>query len=141
MIVRRQFQFDSAHLLSGYKGKCKNLHGHTYTGDIEVKGQVRSESDMVVDYNDIKAVVDELDHAVLFAAQGFRDEREEDLLEWAEKHEMKYKIIRGGKSTAENMAYQIAEDISKLHATITDVKVWLHETPGSVAIGEWHCRG
>ena len=28
--IRSEVQFDMAHYLSGYKGKCANIHGHRY---------------------------------------------------------------------------------------------------------------
>ena len=28
--IRSEVQFDMAHYLSGYKGKCSNIHGHRY---------------------------------------------------------------------------------------------------------------
>ena len=29
-ILKSEIQFDTAHYLSGYTGKCANLHGHRY---------------------------------------------------------------------------------------------------------------
>ena len=31
MQVTKEFTFDAAHFLPGYEGKCKQLHGHTYS--------------------------------------------------------------------------------------------------------------
>ncbi|MCD6102754.1 MAG: 6-carboxytetrahydropterin synthase, partial [Thermotogaceae bacterium] len=30
MLISKEFTFDAAHRLMKYKGKCENLHGHTY---------------------------------------------------------------------------------------------------------------
>ena len=30
MIVLKEFEFDAAHYLPEYNGKCERLHGHTY---------------------------------------------------------------------------------------------------------------
>jgi len=30
MLICKEFTFDSAHHLVAYKGKCENVHGHTY---------------------------------------------------------------------------------------------------------------
>ena len=30
MIVLKEFEFDAAHYLPSYNGKCEHLHGHTY---------------------------------------------------------------------------------------------------------------
>lgn len=62
--------FDSAHFLSGYEGKCSNIHGHRWKLEITVQsetleqtGQIRG---MVVDFgqlkDDIKKLADEFDH-------------------------------------------------------------------------------
>lgn len=134
MIIRRQFQFDSAHMLSQYEGKCANLHGHTYTGDIEINAYVNPATGMVLDYNVIKEVVEKYDHRTLFSTAQWRGEAEEELLRWCQQWGMKYKFVENGKCTAENIAMQIAAEVK---AKVGDgtVKVWLHETPGSTAIG------
>lgn len=134
MIIRRQFQFDAAHMLSQYEGKCANLHGHTYTGDIEIRGLIDDTTGMLLDYNVIKEVVDEYDHCVIFSAPRYRDEAEEELREWCMKWGMKYKLI-SGKCTAEWIAENIAGEIATRCDGDVKVRVWLHETPGSTAIG------
>jgi len=30
LLISKEFTFDAAHRLMKYKGKCENLHGHTY---------------------------------------------------------------------------------------------------------------
>jgi len=59
-------EFDSAHQLRGYVGKCANLHGHTYKLAVSVQGQQLDQAGMVYDFVDMKAlmkeVADELDH-------------------------------------------------------------------------------
>lgn len=136
MIIRKQFQFDAAHMLSNYEGKCANLHGHTYTGDIEINAPV-ADDDMVLDFNKIKEVIDPYDHATLFSASLIRNDAENSLLEWCKIHHMRYAIISYGKCTAENIASQIAGEIAVRVTNCYHVKVWLHETPGSTVIGEW----
>lgn len=67
--VTTEQSFDSAHFLSGYNGKCKNIHGHRWTIIVEVgKGQLDSSS-MVVDFThlkkDLKEMADYLDHSLI----------------------------------------------------------------------------
>ena len=38
MILVKEFEFDAAHNLVNYHGKCENLHGHTYKLVIKLKG-------------------------------------------------------------------------------------------------------
>lgn len=132
MIIQRKFQFDAAHMLSQYVGKCANLHGHTYTGEVRLEGCM-GEDGMLVDYNRLKEVVDCYDHCLLFSEKKYRGEEEEALFEWAEKFGMKKKIIYEGKCTAENIAKDIAKTL-RLLPNVKGVRLWLHETPDSTAI-------
>ena len=36
-ILKTEASFDSAHFLSGYDGKCSNLHGHRWRIFLEVQ--------------------------------------------------------------------------------------------------------
>ena len=66
--------FDSAHFLSGYQGKCANIHGHRWHVEIEIQaehlemqGQMRG---MLVDFGDLKRdlkkLADEFDHTLIY---------------------------------------------------------------------------
>jgi 6-pyruvoyltetrahydropterin/6-carboxytetrahydropterin synthase len=61
--------FDAAHSLIGYAGKCKDLHGHTYTVEVIVEGEPDPETNFIIDYGDLKKIVngvlDGLDHKYL----------------------------------------------------------------------------
>jgi 6-pyruvoyltetrahydropterin/6-carboxytetrahydropterin synthase len=61
--------FDAAHKLPNYKGKCANLHGHTFRYEVVLKGGFLHES-MLVDFVLVKAamqkyVENSLDHSYL----------------------------------------------------------------------------
>ena len=66
--------FDSAHFLSGYVGKCSNLHGHRWVVEVEVSADtLQAEGEkrgMVIDFGDLKRAVRDLadyyDHAFIF---------------------------------------------------------------------------
>lgn len=70
MIVGIKTKFDAAHYLPGYKGKCSQMHGHTWTVEVEVYGNI-SENGMVVDFiqlkEELKKIIDQFDHNVLNA--------------------------------------------------------------------------
>jgi len=62
--LKYQCKFDAAHFLPQHKGKCKNLHGHTWTIKVVCKSELLKEG-MVIDFGDIKAIINELDHQLL----------------------------------------------------------------------------
>ena len=129
MKISKDIKFDCAHMLSNYEGKCANLHGHTYHGTVTIEGDTDVDKGMVLDYNEIKKIVDKYDHAIIFSSVGFRNEAEEDLLCWAQKNNMCYVVLPFGKSTAETLALVIAEEFN-LYGKVT---VRLSETDGSWA--------
>src|SRR5688500_14804488 len=61
--VTKEFSFDMAHALKDYKGKCENIHGHTYHLAVTVLGEVLTEATprlgMVLDFGDLKKIVKE----------------------------------------------------------------------------------
>lgn len=129
MIISKDIKFDCAHMLSNYEGKCANLHGHTYHGTITLGCPVGATTGMILDYNEIKKHVDELDHAIIFSSSEFRDGAENELLVWARSHDMRYVVIQDGKSTAEN----IVKYLMGCFVGFNYVKVRLSETDGSWA--------
>lgn len=109
MIIVRQFTFDSAHKLNWYKGKCKNLHGHTYRLQIAIKGSI-NKNGIVMDFKKLdkivkQSVIEKLDHKYL------------------------NKIIKN--PTAENMCLWIWNKLKK-DLNLYEIKLW--ETPNSFAI-------
>jgi 6-pyruvoyltetrahydropterin/6-carboxytetrahydropterin synthase len=66
MILGKRFYFDAAHELKYHKGKCKNLHGHTYTLDVEIEGNINPTTGMVMDLEEltnlVNLVLKEYDH-------------------------------------------------------------------------------
>jgi 6-pyruvoyltetrahydropterin/6-carboxytetrahydropterin synthase len=59
-------EFDAAHSLPGYKGKCANIHGHTYKVEAVLEGPVDESTGFVMDFFDFKKVLsralEDLDH-------------------------------------------------------------------------------
>ncbi len=74
--ITKQFSFETGHALYGYDGKCKNVHGHSYSLDVTVIGVPISDTSnvkygMVIDFGDLKKIVkdeivDVFDHATVF---------------------------------------------------------------------------
>lgn len=74
--VTKEFEFEAAHKLNNYDGACANLHGHSYklqvtvSGHIDISQQTYASDCMVMDFKDLKEVVEESiikthDHAYL----------------------------------------------------------------------------
>lgn len=66
ILLSREFHFDSAHYIKGYKGKCEEVHGHTYKLVVTISGKINT-NDMVLDFSILKEIVEEnvikvLDH-------------------------------------------------------------------------------
>lgn len=55
VLVSKEFNFDAAHHLHCYEGKCKNLHGHTYKVIFGISGFV-DERGLMMDFGDIKDI-------------------------------------------------------------------------------------
>lgn len=69
MILVKEFEFDAAHHLTKYHGKCERPHGHTYKLVVKLQGEANSE-DMIFDFVQLKRLVKEnvledLDHSDL----------------------------------------------------------------------------
>lgn len=120
MLVRvtKIFEFDAAHCLPGHKGKCANIHGHTYKLEVTAQGKLKEEEGtssegMVIDFSDLKQLVQELiieqvDHQMLNEVFSFR-------------------------TTAENLALHFLQVLQKAcqHKEMNIVKLKLWESPTS----------
>ena len=86
--LMKTFGFNAAHFLPGVPAdhKCRRMHGHNYRIDVHVGGQPDGTTGLVVDYGDIKRVVepilDELDHRTLNDVPGLENPTSEMLCGW-----------------------------------------------------------
>ena len=84
----RTFSFDAAHYLPKVPAghKCGNMHGHTYTVEIRLRGEVDPVAGWVCDFGDIKEAFRpleaELDHKVLNDIPGLDNPTSELLAQW-----------------------------------------------------------
>lgn len=133
-ILKAEHSFDSAHFLSGYQGKCRNIHGHRWKVEIEVQakelirgGQLDG---MVIDFGDLKKsvrdMVDSYDHALIVEKETMREETIFCLSQDG------FKIIETDfRPTAENFA---AFFYKRMKAEGLDVKsATVYETPTNSA--------
>jgi len=138
--VTKQFNFEAAHALWNYDGKCKNIHGHTYKLFVTVIGSVITDTanvkyGMVLDFGDLKYIVNReivnvFDHAlILNQKQGHASFFEIPNL-------FDRFILTDYQPTAENMVIDFAERIKKnLPEEVELFSIRLYETENSYA--EW----
>lgn len=118
MILIKKFEFDAAHNLIHYNGKCEKLHGHTYKLVVKLEGK-RDKEDMIFDFVELKRIVNEniinkFDHAYI-----------NDFIE---------------QPTAENIAVYVWDNLVNLikrdNCRLYEIEVWETKTSGIVYRGE-----
>ncbi len=112
------FNFEAAHALLGYHGKCKHIHGHSYQLHVTVIGKpVEDESStvkgMVMDFSHLKEIVKEnivevFDHALVL--------NKNTPLEGVDKKSETFQklIIVDYQPTSENLLIDFADRINKI---------------------------
>jgi len=123
--VVKEFTFDSAHYIPGHPGACKNIHGHTYRLQVGFRGPVNSKTGVVIDFADIKQViqmliVNKLDHAFL--------------------NKLDYATFPNDMPSAEKIVQWMAEVIqcASIPGSAELSLIRLYETPSSYA--EWRAE-
>ncbi|MET2986384.1 6-pyruvoyl trahydropterin synthase family protein [Aureibaculum conchae] len=139
--ITKHFDFETAHALYGYDGKCKNIHGHSYQLFVTVIGTPINDANhvkngMVIDFGDLKKIVkseivDVFDHATVLNANSPHKE----LADKIESHSSRV-ILVDYQPTSENMVIDFADKISKkLPKSVQLHSLKLYETNNSYA--EW----
>lgn len=131
--IAKEFSFDMAHMLDGHDGKCKNLHGHTYTLQVEIAGELHTDgakSGMVMDYSDLKAVVkqhilDKMDHAFIYDSTSEKECKVATLLQSLDSKTFGVPA----RTTAEQMAKYIFDTLTAEGLPVSLIRLW--ETPTS----------
>ena len=73
--LTKEFTFEAAHMLEGYDGLCREIHGHSYRLLVTIKGEPERDPEspklgMVMDFGVLKRIVNEqiverLDHSFM----------------------------------------------------------------------------
>lgn len=110
--IKVEAEFEAAHRIVNYPGKCDRLHGHNWKAELKIAGNVLDELGMLIDFKAAKAalkeVIDALDHRFLNELEPFSAKN----------------------PTAENIAQYIYHEIKKhtifqnTSARISSVCVW-----------------
>lgn len=139
--ITKHFDFEAAHALPGYDGKCKNIHGHSYQLFVTIIGtpindKTNPKNGMVLDFGDLKKIVnteiiDVFDHAIVL-------NKDSEHLSLAEKiAEYSHRIVLVNyQPTSELMLIDFSEKIiHKLPKGVNLHSLKLYETNNSYA--EW----
>lgn len=135
--ITKEFDFEAAHALDGYEGKCKDIHGHSYHLKITLIGEpskdvLLSDCGMVVDFGEIKSIVREhvyenFDHRLLL--------RNDSRFRGLEKENERIRYVNY-QPTCENMLIEIVGMVQKcLQGKTILHSAFLRETANSYA--EW----
>lgn len=136
-ILKNEIQFDMAHYLSGYDGKCKNIHGHRYRLIVKVAsktlhegGQLRG---MVDDFGNIKKVLKEIkeyfDHKLVLEDNEEGRKLADKLSELPNAFSI---LMLPYRTTAEEMSRHIYHMIKEKGINVREVE--LFETPTNSCI-------
>ncbi|WP_438347226.1 6-carboxytetrahydropterin synthase QueD [Paenibacillus sp. FA6] len=128
VLVSKEFTFDAAHHLHAYEGKCKNLHGHTYTAVFGISG-VPNDIGLTIDFGEIKDIWKEriepfLDHRYLNETLPKMNTTAENMVVWLFE-QMEDALQNSNQFNDQN-------DINHSRKTRTEF-VRLYETPTSFA--------
>ena len=86
--LEKKFRFEAAHWLPEVEGehKCRRIHGHGFTVEIAVEGEVKPEKGWLIDFNEITEAWEplqaELDHKYLNEIEGLESPTSENLSFW-----------------------------------------------------------
>lgn len=128
--VTKEVTFDAAHRLSFHKGKCHNLHGHTYKLCLTLACKDLKDN-MVLDFYELKqilnSVVEKYDHTTMLY-EG--DKKNHKLFETMKELGLKV-LLFPYEPTVENMSRDFMTYFRELGLPVT--KVTMFETPTSYA--------
>jgi 6-pyruvoyltetrahydropterin/6-carboxytetrahydropterin synthase len=84
----KDFRFEAAHFLPHVPAghKCRRMHGHSFRGEVAVRGTIDPAIGWLIDFADLKRavdpVVDRLDHYLLNEIEGLENPTSELLAIW-----------------------------------------------------------
>lgn len=119
---------DTGHRIVGHEGKCARLHGHTYRWVVTIKTDHLEPPGFVIDFGDIKDLLNEWDHRTLLWTQ-------DPIVFIPSVHsELEAGIVRVEfNPTVEHMVRHMASLLSSKVQLFNEVDITVYETPKSCA--------
>lgn len=84
----KEFRFEAAHFLPNVPDghKCRRMHGHSFRGEVAVRGEIDPHTGWLIDFADLKRAIDpiiaRLDHYLLNDIDGLDNPTSELLAVW-----------------------------------------------------------
>ena len=104
--LKKRVVISSSHQLTlDYTSKCRNIHGHNWIIEIEIKEKELNSNGMIIDFTKLKSAILKYDHTHL-------------------NHAIK-------QPTAENLARTIYDNIQQLIPTAQSIKIMVQESEGN----------
>ena len=133
--LRTEAEFDAAHFLTDYYGKCENLHGHRWRvvayieqEELQTEGTMK---DMVLDFGEFKrevrAMVNAVDHTFLVEEGSLMPKT----LACLEEEGFTLTMVPF-RTTSENLAHWFFDQLTERGLPVSQVEVY--ETPNNCAI-------
>ncbi|WP_294152817.1 6-carboxytetrahydropterin synthase [uncultured Clostridium sp.] len=135
--LKSEVQFDMAHYLSGYDGKCSNIHGHRYrliaqigSENLQSEGQCRGMVDDFSNFkNALKTIENTFDHKLVIEDNEDGRKLAEKLRELPNDFDIYFVDYR---PTAEEMSRDIFNRLKAMGLAVCEVE--LFETPNNSCI-------
>ena len=100
--INMERTFEAAQYIPNHKGHCRLMHGHSYRVQVNARGLMDPKVGMLVDFGDIKNLIDRFDHTSL-----------NDVFKMP---------------SAENIAFYFAAKIFRMNKNLLEVNVTVYET-------------
>jgi len=127
--LRTQFDFDSAHRLVGYSGKCHQLHGHIWTVILEISGEKKDLDKIGIlwDFTNVKKLKDYFDHKTILKNC---DENEVLIAALISTCGRESVVLMKDNPTAENLCGEVLKKIKTSNPNLK-YKITIYESPKS----------
>lgn len=108
-------EFEAAHSLRNYPGKCHRLHGHNWKVEVTVQGNKLDELGILIDFKllrqKVNDILNQLDHFYLNEIEPFKD------------------CNPSAENIAKYLYHELTRDLQVKDIVVYQVKVW--ESPKS----------
>lgn len=119
--IYKETHFDASHRLMHYEGKCSRLHGHRWSIEVWMEGTPSEETQILIDYNIIKNIIEIYDHQVIL-------NKDDPLV--AAIAPFQSPVLTNGDPTSELIAEDIKNRLNKfceehkMSARVSKIRVW-----------------